>query len=140
MKVIRIISELNVGGAEMHLAKLLPYLSSTIDQEVCCLIGRGSVGKKLEASGIPVTYLNINSRFHPLAILRLYKYLKKNRPDTIITYLVYADLLGRLASKAANIPHSISSQRSSLYKQTWLAFPPVPRSHSPAIAEICLES
>lgn len=122
MKVIHIISELNIGGAEMHLAKLLPHLAASFDQEVCCLMGHGPVASRIKASGIPVTYLNIQSRFNPIALIRLYKYLKQKRPDAIITYLVYADILGRLTGKAAKVPRIISSQRSSLHRQTWLRY------------------
>lgn len=122
MKVVHVISELNVGGTEMHLVKLLPYLEPAFQQEVYCLLGRGSAGTLLEGAGVRVVYGDGKSRFSPLPLFRLVSYLAHVKPDAVVTYLVYADILGRLAGKISGVPKIISSQRSSLYKQGWLRF------------------
>lgn len=112
-KVVHIISELNVGGAENQLSLILPELQEDFENHVVCLWGQGSFGKKLEEKNIPVHYLMAAGLLDPRILVRLYRKLRSLKPDISIGYLFHADIYNRFISKLLKIPVIISSQRSS---------------------------
>ena len=121
-RVIHIISELNRGGTELSLVKVLPRLQDSFDNQVVCLIGHGPVGAELEQAGITVHYLDAPGRFSLRALPKLYRLLKQLKPSGVVTYLLCADLVGRVAAKLLGLP-VISAQRSSLHKRGYLRWP-----------------
>jgi glycosyltransferase involved in cell wall biosynthesis len=100
MKVVHIITELNVGGAEQTLYKLMLYGNRTaFDYVVISLEDEGVFGEAIAALGVPVHTLNLNpARPNPLALLKLIRILRREKPDLIQTWLYHADLAGTLAS------------------------------------------
>lgn len=122
-KVIHFISDLDIGGTEKSLLTLLPALQHAFENTVCCALGHGSIGRKLEQKGIPVHYLDLQNRFDIRGIMRLYQLLTTVKPAIIVTYLIYADIVGRIAARLARVPAVVSSQRSSLHKRDYLRLP-----------------
>lgn len=100
MKVVHVITELNVGGAEYDLYKLIAHGDrSTFDYVVISLQDKGAFGDKIEALGVPVYTLDLNpARPNPLALLKLIRILRRERPDVLHTWLYHADFLGTLAA------------------------------------------
>lgn len=119
-KILHLITGLEVGGAEMMLLKTLPHLQSEFDNHVCCIRGHGPIGAKLEAAGIPVSYLELQSPFDFGVILRFRKIVKEFQPKVLATYLIHADLFGRVFGQLFGIKKIICSQRGKLLQWEFL--------------------
>src|SRR6476660_9606456 len=75
MHVCHIINNLEVGGAETMLLKLLGRVrQSGIESSVIALIGKGTVGPQIEQMGIPVDCLGMRQlsalRFEPTGVVQ----------------------------------------------------------------------
>lgn len=119
-KILHLITGLEVGGAEMMLLKTLPLLQSEFDNHVCCIRGHGPIGAKLEAAGVPVSYLELRSPFDFGVILRFRKIVREFQPEILVTYLIHADLFGRIFGRLFGIRKIICSQRGKLLQWEFL--------------------
>ncbi len=126
LKVMHIITDLQVGGAEMMLSRLLAQMDPRrFENQVVSLASEGILGAQIRALGVQVESLGMKpGRFSAAAFLRLVSRLRSDRPDVVQTWLYHADLLGGLAARAAgglpvvwNLRHSSlepgSSKRST---------------------------
>lgn len=109
MKVVHLITGLKVGGAEKMLLRTIPSLAGK--HIVCSIIPKATIGEQLQAMGVSVVYLNLRSFFDIRILWRLWRLLRAERPDIITTYLLHADILGRIVGKLAGVPVIISSFR-----------------------------
>ncbi len=119
--ILHLISGLEVGGAETQLLRILPELQAYHDNIVCCVRGRGPIGKELEKNGIPVRYLDFGGFSDVMVIRRFYCAIKELSPDIIVTYLIHADLYGRIFGKIFGVKKIVSSKRGALLQWEWLA-------------------
>jgi glycosyltransferase involved in cell wall biosynthesis len=103
-KICYIISNLNIGGAELTLKKITIGLSDDFDFTIISFTGIGSIGNSLKNQGINVISLNIANILQLLPkLIQLYKYLKFLKPDIVHTWMYHSDFLGGLISKIAGI-------------------------------------
>ena len=122
-KILHLITGLEIGGAETALLKTLPLLQSDFENRVCCIKGYGPMGNKLEEAGIQVTYLYFDSIFDiPFLPLRFKKIINQFSPDILVTYLIHADLFGRIFGRFFGIQKIICSQRGSLLQWEFLRY------------------
>jgi glycosyltransferase involved in cell wall biosynthesis len=100
IKILHLITDLDPGGAEMMLFKLI----STIDPEafesvVVSMTAVGSLGKKMEQSGRKVLSLDLpKGRVSPTGFIKLFQILKQEKPDILQTWMYHANLLGFLSN------------------------------------------
>jgi glycosyltransferase involved in cell wall biosynthesis len=115
-KVLHLISSLDMGGAEMQLAKLLSRKERSCFQHVVVsLLEVGVVGEMMRRQGIPVYSLKMKRGIPSLAaIWRLWKLIQQERPLILQTWLYHADLLGTVVGKLARVPSLVWSVRCSL--------------------------
>lgn len=115
MKIVYIITGLSTGGAEIMLHKLLQRLDREhIEPLVISLTGKGEVGPRIEALGIPVLALGLRRQCpNPLLLLRLVACLRQMDPDLVSTWMYHADLLGGLAARLAGCHRVIWGLRNS---------------------------
>lgn len=106
----------------MMLLKTLPGLQGDFDNRVCCIRGHGSIGKRLENAGVPVVYLELKNIFDFGATLRFRGIIKEFQPDILVTYLIHADLLGRVFGRLFGIKKIICNQRGKLLQWEFLRF------------------
>lgn len=104
MRILHIIVDLDVGGAEMMLKRLIEsdpvQLSSAV---VVSLTSLGVIGESLRARGVRVLTLGMTSpRDFPLTLWRGYKLIRRFQPEIVQTWMYHADLLGGLAALFAN--------------------------------------
>lgn len=107
VKVVHLITGLNVGGAETMLYKLLSSMDRDyFSLEVVSLTDIGPVGERIRALGVPVQALAMRRGVpDPRAIWRLASLLRQDRPQLLQTWMYHADLVGGMAAKlAGNIP------------------------------------
>lgn len=102
-KIAFIITGLATGGAEIVLHNLLQRLDrAKFDPLVISLTGKGQIGPRIEALGIPVIALGMRPGLpNPLGLLRLARCLREWRPDVVHTWMYHADLMGGLAARLA---------------------------------------
>lgn len=119
-KILHLITGLETGGAEMMLLKTLPSLQEIFDNHVCCIRGHGPIGKKLSDAAIPVHYLELKNIFDLGIILRFKKIIQIEKPDLLVTYLIHADLFGRIFGRLFGIKKIICSVRVKLIQIKYL--------------------
>lgn len=106
MKILHIITGLNIGGAEMSLKRLIlsHQSSSDFNHSVISLTNIGPIGNQLIAEGIVVIALNMKSPFSlPKTLWRLRRIIRQIKPDIVQTWMYHADLIGGIAAKLAGI-------------------------------------
>jgi glycosyltransferase involved in cell wall biosynthesis len=127
IKVLRLITGLRVGGAEMGLLESLRQLDrQRFEPVVACLYSRGAVADRIVELGIPVYDLQMRWFSDPAGLLRLWRLLRRERPDVLHTHLFRANFWGRLLGRLAGLraivstEHSISSGQIEGRKRSWL--------------------
>ncbi|MBI4507237.1 MAG: glycosyltransferase [Chloroflexi bacterium] len=103
IRLLHLITDLDVGGAEMMLYKLLSGLDGgAFASEVVSLTTIGPLSERIRALGVPVSALGLRRRVpDPLPLARLVRSLRREPPDVVQTWMYHADLLGGLAAKLA---------------------------------------
>ena len=106
VRVVHVITTLDVGGAEIMLAKVLERMRlDRYETTVVSLKPAGPVAARIERLGVPVSSLHLRPGVTALAgIPRLAGLLRRARPDVVQTWLYHADLLGTLAARFAGRP------------------------------------
>lgn len=106
VKIAHVITNLDVGGAELALESLAGRLPPEgFSNIVISLMDKGAVGGRLERAGVQVHPLGMRRGVPgPMAFLRLVRLLRRERPDIVQTWLYHADLAGTLAAALAGRP------------------------------------
>lgn len=121
-KTLHLITGLEIGGTEMMLLKILSRMQNDFDNRVCCIIGHGPMGKKLEEAGIIVYYLDLKNVFDLGIIWRFRKTIKEFQPEILATYLIHSDLFGRIFGRLFGIKKIICSRQGSLLQWDFLKY------------------
>lgn len=118
MKILHIITDLNVGGAEMMLLNLVvEHHKYGFEILVIGLANDGPIGEKLRQFGIPVVTLGMKTNHQDqFPFLRLVNLIKSIKPDIIQTWMYHADLFGSLAALIAGNPRVIWGLHHTLNK------------------------
>jgi len=107
VKVLHVITGLQVGGAEIMLCRLLENADhERFEHTVLCLAARGALSDRVEAAGpVKLYHLGMKPALKvPGACLELYRYFKHLQPDVVHTWLAHATLLGSLAARWTGNP------------------------------------
>ena len=99
-----IISNLNLGGAENTLLKVINGLNNNYNFTVISLTNIGDIGVILRNRGIKVYALEIKNIYSLIKnLLYLYNLIRKLKPDIVHTWMYQADLFGGIISKLAGV-------------------------------------
>jgi glycosyltransferase involved in cell wall biosynthesis len=103
VRVLHVITDLRVGGAERMLAKLARRLPAMgVEMEVVSLGDHGVLGAEIEAAGVPVAALGMRKPLRLLSgVARLAAHIRRYDPAVVQTWLYHADLVGLLANRLA---------------------------------------
>jgi glycosyltransferase involved in cell wall biosynthesis len=105
LKIIHIITGLDIGGAETSLLRLLSRLSPLYATHVISLSTIGTIGNEIAALGVPVESVGMRAGFpEPLSLIRLVRRLRVLKPDLVHTWMYHADLVGAIAARLARVP------------------------------------
>jgi len=94
-RVLHIITDLNTGGAEMMLYKVLNYLNNKdLESSIIVLMGKSSLSDKFERLGINIEYLYLDKERIPniQSLIRLYSYTKMLKPEIIHGWMYHSNL------------------------------------------------
>lgn len=102
LRILFVITDLEVGGAERMLLKLVSRMAPSNELAVVSLTGRGSMATEFESAGAAVTALGMTGALSlPAAVARLARRLRAWRPQLVSTWMYHADLVGGLAARIA---------------------------------------
>ena len=129
IRILRIVSNLGVGGVQKRMVSLLPKLNKERYNIVVCSFKSGELQHCLEQSGISVRIIKRRFKFDPICIYRLYSIIKKENIDIVHTHCHKPNTTGRFAAKLASVPviianeHNVDSWKSNwqLTLDRWLA-------------------
>jgi glycosyltransferase involved in cell wall biosynthesis len=101
VRVAHLITELNVGGAENMLCRLVESseVATSLDTVVISLESGGELAGRIAAAGVGVYNLGLAAgSLDPRGVWRLVRLLRRVNPDVLQTWLYSADLAGLAAS------------------------------------------
>ena len=106
IKIVHVITDLDIGGAEAMLSRLIVGMDrERFINYVVSLTRPGPLGDVIQASGTPVYSLQMRRGVpNPLGVWRLFRLIRKECPHVLQTWLYHADLLGLLVGKLVGIP------------------------------------
>jgi len=116
-RVLLLVNSLAVGGAETQLVRLALYLHGTGHAvKVATILPYGRGRPDLQAAGIPHEVLPLRAPIGGLTLLAgAVRLCRQWKPDVVVSFLFYANLLGRLAGAFARVPVVISSVRTERF-------------------------
>jgi len=100
MKVLHIITDLNIGGAEMMLYKLLTSLrDDALDSSVILLMGQGKITNQVERLGVKVETLNLGQGEFPSwqTIKNLKQFIQAFNPDIVQGWMYHGNIAATVA-------------------------------------------
>jgi glycosyltransferase involved in cell wall biosynthesis len=100
MKVVHIITDLDTGGAEIMLYKLLKSLQDeTIESAVISLMGQGKITKQIEALGIKVEELGLGQGERPSwkIIKKLRQFMLTFNPNIVQGWMYHGNIAATVA-------------------------------------------
>lgn len=108
LRVLYLVPDLGVGGAERHVTTLMPNLDRTrFSPSVICLGEEGALFGDLAAAGVPAIALHRTKRQMFGALADLVRELRKQAPDLLIMRGYNAEMLGRIAARRAGIDKTV---------------------------------
>lgn len=119
MKILHVITALNVGGAETMLAKLVDHerkQGGAMQPSVVSLMPPGVAGDRIRASGVPLRHCGMKRAIDLLpGLARLRAVIRQEQPAVIMAWMYHAHLATRLATLGSadtvpviwNVRHSI---------------------------------
>jgi len=109
-RILYVITELDVGGAENALYELATRLDRNAFQpQVACLSGQGPVAVRLRQRGIPVHSLGARAKWAVRVVWRLRRLIRE--ADIVHSFLFHANMAARLAAIWTGVRAVVSAAR-----------------------------
>ena len=120
IKLLRIVSNLGIGGVQKRMVSLLPKLDKKRYSIIVCSFKPGELQNRLEQSEIPVRIVSRRFKFDPVCIYKLRSIMKKENIDIVHTHCHKPNTTGRLAAKLAGVPVVITNEHNvDSWKSNW---------------------
>src|SRR5579862_6740658 len=106
IRVTHVITGLEIGGAELMLARLLHNQDrDRFEQDVVSLTTAGPVATMLHEDGIQVEALG-GRRGAPdvRVVARVRAHLRRSQPNVVQTWLYHANIAGGIAARSLGVP------------------------------------
>lgn len=124
IKILHLITDLNIGGAEMMLQKLVSNMNGEhYENIVVSIMDKGSLGEKIEKNGVRLYTLDMKKGISAFSgIIKLFKIIKSEKPDIIQTWLYHADMLGLICGKLSGMSRICWNLRCSNMEMSKYSF------------------
>lgn len=101
-----------LGGTEKMRFTLLRNIDrNRYNIKVCCIGEKGVLGREMEGLGYKVDELRLDTQsFSPSITYRLFRYLRKEKPDILHAALFNANFHGRIAGFFSRIPYLVTEE------------------------------
>lgn len=118
MKLLHVINNLNLGGAERRVTDAVNGADPGIAVGLACLQARGRLLQELQRRDLSVFDLEASTNEEMFRVIeRLASILRFFRPDIVHTHLVQASFVGRLAAHAVAVPVSLTTQHHAFHSK-----------------------
>lgn len=127
---IHVITDLDVGGSETILKRLLEQKSNKDNILIVSLTDIGKVGRDIEEMGFQIQALNMRGALSfPVALAKLIWIFKRCSPDIIQSWMYHADLLAGIAAWFCRIKNIVWGVRGT--------YPPIGNKQTLLIMKLC---
>ncbi len=108
VRVLYVVPDLRVGGAERHVTTLLPALDRTrFAASALCIGQEGALFGALGDGGVQARALGRPKQQFLLAFADLVREMWRSSPDVVVTRGYNAEMLGRIAALLTRVPRTI---------------------------------
>lgn len=109
IRVMFVVPDLRVGGAERHVTTLLPRMDrARFTPSVVCIGKEGELFADLESTGIEASALHLGGKLQAArALAALVTILRRQRPDVVVLRGYNAETLGRIAARVVGVEHAV---------------------------------
>lgn len=122
MKILHLIDELKVGGAQTHLGTMLAAAGRnfpTFVHRVIALGGDGPMRQRLALQDVPVHTMGLDTlirrRRLDLAAREIHRAIVREKPDVVEAHLTFSRLLGLPAALVNGVPVRIGYEQGDVY-------------------------
>lgn len=121
MRIVHVISGLQVGGAEMMLYRLIQASQCDgVQHTVISMSSLDPMGERIRALGIEVRLLGMSRSVpNPFSLIRLVRWLIELRPDVVQTWMYHADLFGGVAARIARLVPGRGAGQLNRFTLAW---------------------
>jgi glycosyltransferase involved in cell wall biosynthesis len=122
LRVLLLLPELGIGGAETHVMHLLERLDRSLFAVSLCCLKRGAADWEERAERRAESFLVLGFRMRslPFALFRLVRHIRRGRFDVLHCHLSLADAMGRVAGTIARVPVIVTTEHG---KHLWKSKP-----------------
>jgi glycosyltransferase involved in cell wall biosynthesis len=108
LRVLFLVPDLDVGGAERHLVNLVAAMDrERFAPSVVCLGDEGPLFGELAAAGVPGRALHRHKKGAVLAAVDLWRLMRRERPALVVGRGYNAETLGRLVAVLLGVPAAV---------------------------------
>ena len=128
MRVLHIITSLNIGGAEKLMVDLLPRLKGRgVEVELLLFVGnRTMFYDQLEREEVKITsFADKGSVYNPLHLIRLYRFLRKNHFDVIHTHNTAPQIFAAIVATISSLSLVTTEHSASNHRRNWKWYRPI---------------
>ena len=112
INILQVVNGLAIGGGELKLLELVKVLHEKRNDRyhvVVCSVGQdGPLYSEFKKLGIKIFIVQKKHKFDITQVYKVYKIIKQEKIDLVQTTLFYADIIGTLSAKLADIQSIIS--------------------------------
>jgi len=120
IKLLHITSSLKIGGAEVLLCDIIEKLGNKEFEHEVIFFHNGPRAQRLKALGINLYHVQgLACLYDPVFFARLFRFMKKIKPDCVHSLLWAANVSSRLFAKLLKIPH-VSAYHAHIDQDGWL--------------------
>ncbi len=109
VKVVYVITGVNVGGAEKLVLDLVRSLDRTRFEPVVVAMVGGAFSPEFRDTGIRIHDLGMSRAWPFPGIARLWKIMREEKPAIVHTHLIHADFIGRVVAWSCGVPVIITT-------------------------------
>jgi glycosyltransferase involved in cell wall biosynthesis len=115
LRILYTVNRMDVGGSQTHLVQVLRLLDRRrFEPLLCCLSGKGALLETAGQTGATVISVGLGRLKSPAAlgaVVRLARFIRRERIDIVHNYLLRANVVGTLAARIARVPLVLTSKR-----------------------------